>query len=93
MSHKVVCKNDKAMPKDFPVKYWIKAGEVYTIIDAKQMAHNRMSLGYKFEEINIPADCPYQYFLANRFVPYSDELEADKALAELLEEVNEEQYV
>jgi hypothetical protein len=89
MSLKVVCRNDKAMPKDFPVKYWIKAGEVYTVIDAKQMAHNRMSLGYKLEEIDVPQDCPYQYFLANRFVPYQDDLEAEIAMKELLEEVEE----
>jgi len=87
MSFKVICKNDKAMPKDFPAAYWIEYGEVYTVVDSKKMANNRMATGYKLEEIDMPADCPYQYFLANRFVPYNDE--ADKALQELMDEVNE----
>ena len=89
MSYKVVCKNDKGMPKDFPAKYWIKSGEVYTVIDAKEMVYNRKALGYKLEEIEMPEDCVYQYFLANRFVPYSDDLEAEMAMQELLDEVNE----
>jgi hypothetical protein len=89
MSYKVVCKNDKGMPKDFPAKYWVKSGEVYTVIDAKEMAYNRKALGYKLEEIEMPEDCVYQYFLANRFVPQSDDLEAEMAMQELLDEVNE----
>ena len=88
MDFKVVCMNDKAMPKDFPAKYWIKRGEMYTVIDAKEMYYNRKSLGYKFEEIDIPADCKYQYFLANRFAPISEE-ELEMAMNELLEEINE----
>ena len=89
MSFKVICKNDKAMPKDFPAAYWIEYGEVYTVVDSKKMANNRMATGYKLEEIDIPQDCPYQYFLANRFVPYQDDLEAEMAMQELLEEVEE----
>lgn len=88
MDFKVVCMNDKVMPKDFPAKYWIKRGEMYTVIDAKEMYYNRKSLGYKFEEIDIPADCKYQYFLANRFAPISEE-ELEMAMNELLEEINE----
>ena len=88
MSFKVVCMNDKAMPKDFPSKYWIKRGEMYTVIDAKEMFYNRKSLGYKLEEIDIPADCKYQYFLANRFTQVSEQ-ELDMAMNELLEEINE----
>jgi hypothetical protein len=88
MDFKVVCMNDKAMPKDFPAKYWIKRGEMYTVIDAKEMYYNRKSLGYKLEEIDIPADCKYQYFLANRFAQISEE-ELEMAMNELLEEINE----
>ena len=70
------------------LKYWIKRGEMYTVIDAKEMYYNRKSLGYKLEEIDIPADCKYQYFLANRFAQISEE-ELEMAMNELLEEINE----
>jgi hypothetical protein len=50
-----------------------------------------MSIGYKLAEIDIPEDCDYQYFLANRFRPYSDEdAEMEEALTELLEETYSE---
>jgi hypothetical protein len=86
-SFRIVCINDKARPKGFPVNCWIESGEVYTVVDAKYLARQRMSIGYKLAEIDIPEDCDYQYFLANRFRPYSDEdAEMEEALSELLEE-------
>jgi hypothetical protein len=86
-SFRIVCINDKARPKGFPVSCWIESGEVYTVVDAKYLARQRMSVGYKLAEIDIPEDCDYQYFLANRFRPYSDEdAELEEALSELLEE-------
>jgi hypothetical protein len=90
-SFRIVCINDKARPKGFPAGCWIESGEVYTVVDAKYLARQRMSIGYKLAEIDIPQDCDYQYFLANRFRPYSDEdAEMEEALSELLEETYSE---
>jgi hypothetical protein len=86
-SFRIVCVNDKVRPKGFPAGSWVEAGEVYTVVDAKYLARQRMSIGYKLAEIDIPEDCDYQYFLSNRFRPYSDEdAEMEEALTELLEE-------
>ena len=46
-----------------------------------------MTIGYKLAEIDLPEDSVYQYFLSNRFIPYTDEDEMlEAALEELLEE-------
>lgn len=84
---KVICVNDKNKPSGF-IGEWIKSGEVYTVIDVKKLARQRMVLGYKLAEKSINPESNYQYFIANRFRPYSDEdMEAEKAVAELLEEM------
>lgn len=83
---RVVCVNDRFKPDGF-VGDWIKKGEVYTVVDAKHLAKQRMSIGYKLAELNISEDSMYKFFLANRFRPYSDDdLEAEEAVKELLEE-------
>jgi hypothetical protein len=90
---RVVCINDKAKPKEFPSHLWIKKGEVYTVSDAKYLARQHMSIGYKLYEIEIPEDSPYQFFLANRFRPYDDEdAEAEEAVRELLEQAYITEY-
>lgn len=84
---RVVCVNDRSMPKGFPSNCWIKKGEVYTIVEAKFLARQHMTVGYKLAEIQIPEDCEYQFFLSNRFRPYSeDDAEAEEAVNELLKE-------
>lgn len=89
MEHfKVVCVNDKAKPADY-FGEWVEKGEVYTVIDAKYLAKQRMSIGYKLEEIYMPEECKYQYFLSNRFRPYTDE---DAMIEEALEELLESSY-
>jgi len=87
---RVVCINDKAKPADY-FGDWIEKGEVYTVIDAKYLARQRMSIGYKLEEVYRPSDSPYQYFMSNRFRPYTEEdVMLEYALEELLEECYEE---
>lgn len=87
---RVVCINDKCRPVEFPAHLWIKKGEIYTVSDAKHLARQHMSIGYKLYEIQIPEDCKYQYFVANRFRPVDeDDLESEKALEQLLLEVEE----
>jgi hypothetical protein len=84
---RVVCVNDKARPKEFPVGLWIEQNEIYTVVDAKYLARQHMTIGYKLAEIELPEDSVYQYFLSNRFRPYTDEDEMlEAALEELLEE-------
>lgn len=87
---RVVCVNDKAKPADY-FGEWIEKGEVYTVIDAKYLARQRMSIGYKLAEVDRPSESPYQYFMANRFRPYTEEdAMLEYALEELLEECYEE---
>ena len=87
-SFRVVCVNDKLRPGGFPANLWVEKGKVYTVVDAKYLAKQRMSIGYKLAEIEIPEDCEYQFFLSNRFRPYSDDdAIAEKAVEELLEEL------
>jgi hypothetical protein len=87
---RVICINDKFRPVDFPAHLWIKKDQIYTVSEAKHLARQHMAVGYKFYEIEIPEDCKYQFFIANRFRPVDeDELEAEKALEQLLLETEE----
>jgi hypothetical protein len=84
---RVLCVNDRFCPTEFPSGCWIQKNEVYTVVDAKYLARQHMTIGYKLAEIDLPEDSVYQYFLSNRFRPYSDEDEMlEAALEELLEE-------
>ena len=88
-SFRVVCVNDRAKPDGF-VGQWVQKDEIYTVIDAKHLTRQRMTLGYKLAELEIASDSVYQYFLANRFRPLSEEDEMmERALEELMEEVDE----
>ena len=69
-SFRVVCVNDSAKPDGF-IGQWIKKNEIYTVVDAKHLKRQRMTLGYKLAEIDIASDSVYQYFLSNRFRPLS----------------------
>lgn len=91
-SFKVVCVNDKGRPAKFNGE-WIQKDSVYTVVDVKLLMNQRMATGFKLSEISIHKDCPYQFFLSNRFVPY-DDLDADKWTEEVLEDLfHEETYV
>lgn len=84
---RVVCVNDSARPKELPVGCWVTKGEVYTVVDAKYLSRQHMAIGYKLAEIDLPENSVYQFFLSNRFRPYSEEdLMLEEALSELLEE-------
>lgn len=86
---KVICVNDNARPKDFPIGCWITKGEQYTVSESKYLTRQRMSIGYKLAEIQIPEDCEYQFFLSNRFKACTeDDLKAEEAMNELLKEVD-----
>lgn len=88
-SFRVVCVNDKAKPNNF-VGDWIQRDEIYTVVDAKHLTRQRMTLGYKLAEVNISDHSPYQFFLSNRFRPLSEEDEMmERALEELMEEVED----
>lgn len=90
---RVVCVNDSAKPDGF-IGEWIKKNEIYTVVDAKNLARQRMTLGYKLAEITISESSTYQYFLSNRFKPLSEEDEMmEKALEDLMKEVEETNLV
>lgn len=83
---KVICVNDKAKPKGF-IGQWVEKNKIYTVVDAKNLANQRMTIGYKFAEIEIPEESEYKFFLANRFRPCSEDDElAATAVEELIEE-------
>ena len=85
---RVVCVNDKCKPDGF-IGQWIKQNETYTVVEAKHLTRQKMTLGYKLAEVNISDHSPYQFFLSNRFRPLSEEDEMlEKALEELMEEVD-----
>lgn len=94
-SFKVVCVNDRFKPKEIGESAWIKKGDVYTVIEAKFMRRQNMSIGYMLEEINLPEDSPYKFFAANRFRPYQqdDAKEAQESVEKLLDELFEIQPV
>lgn len=84
---RVVCINASARPAEFPAHLWVEKGEVYTVVDAKYLVKQHMAIGYKFAEIELPEDCKYKFFLANRFRPCTDDdAMAEEAVAELLKE-------
>lgn len=65
---KVVCLNDKNRPKQIPPDKWIKAGNIYTVIETTLMNIQRNKVGLKLAEIELGQSCfPYEYFDADRF--------------------------
>lgn len=91
MDFKVICINDKYKPEGF-IGDWIVKGEIYTVIESVKLIRQRKVDGYKLMEKNIHPESKYQYFIANRFAIYEgeEELEAEEAVKELLEELNTE---
>lgn len=86
-NYRVICINDKMKPAAVPAGSWVEEGEIYTVIHASNMARQRMTLGYKLAEVEMPEGIDYEYYAASRFRPYTDEdLEAEKAVEELLME-------
>ena len=94
-SFKVVCVNDRFKPAELGNSPWVKNGEIYTVIDAKFMKRQNMSIGYKLEEVVLPEDSPYKFLAANRFRPYKedDAKEAQEAVENLLDELFEMKIV
>ena len=87
---RIICINDKNKPSSIPQSSWIEQDEIYTVIFASNMGKQKMILGYKLDEVSMPEDCEYQYYIASRFRPYTeDDALAEKAVEELLEEVLE----
>lgn len=94
MEYKVICINSKNCPSGIPTESWIEEGEVYTVIYASNMARQKLVLGYRLAEISLPTTGDYQYYLADRFRPLTDEdLEAEEAVKQLLEETLERELI
>jgi hypothetical protein len=89
---KVVCIDASKMPMGFPPGCWIEKGKPYTVIGVFNMMNQAGKIGYALEEIQFPKGSMYQMFLSERFLPIDgiEEQEAEKAVAELLEELKEE---
>jgi|Laugrespbdmm15sd_2_1035082.scaffolds.fasta_scaffold15221_5 hypothetical protein len=69
---KVLCINSKNRPNEIPTSNWIKKGEVYTVIEIKQMNQQGKLVGFKLEEIDLSAFFPYTYFSSERFLPLEE---------------------
>ena len=84
-NYRVVCVDAKNKPAIVPASSWIENGEVYTVVGVANMANQGMVLGYKLKEKSFPADCPYKYYIASRFRPYTEaDAEAERAVEELM---------
>lgn len=95
MEFKVVCVNDKFRPDGYPVGIpWLKSGTIYTVIETARMAYQHNSIGYKLQEINMPEDSLFQFFMANRFRPVdTQDLEAEQAVKEMVDELFQDDSV
>lgn len=83
----VICINDKNIPKDIPVEYHVKEGEMYTVKDI-QLLHTQTVHGFVLQEKPLPKEhCfPYEYWGAHRFREVKEEelYALDNAIEELL---------
>ena len=76
------------MPESLPKSCWLKKGSVYTVIKVVKLTRQHMAIAYGLEEIEMPPNCEYKYFLSNRFRPYNeDDALAEKLMEELIEEL------
>lgn len=75
MEHfKVVCINSASKPREIPGHLWIEKNEVYTVIGVRPMSIQRGKVGFILKELPLGEDCfPYEYFLADRFRPVTEE--------------------
>ena len=87
-SFKVVCINDSRKPEGF-FGTWIQKNKIYTVVDVKKLANQRMTLGYKLQEAPIDEDSIYKFFLSNRFRLLDDSDLAQEAFDELMKEITE----
>ena len=84
---KAICINDKGRPADY-VGPWIEKGVTYTVTEVVKLAKHHMALGFKIEEVKLPEESKYKYFLASRFRPQNEDDEnAEAAFEELMEEI------
>jgi hypothetical protein len=67
---KVICVDDKNRPNEIPANFWIKEGEVYTVILSCKLNAQGGKIGFKISEINLDRFSPYEYFDSSRFHPF-----------------------
>lgn len=85
---RVVCVDAKNRPSDFPAQFWIEKDEMYTVLQIQKMAMQPGVFGVVLQEIDLPADIPYDSFISTRFRPATqDDMDAIEAVEKLLEEV------
>lgn len=64
---KVICINDKNIPKEIPKELHIKYGETYTV-DAIVHLLSSPVIGFKLQELPLGEECfPYHYWGSHRF--------------------------
>ena len=90
---KVICIDDKNKPDGIPLSKWVKASEVYTVIEVGRMLIQGGMLGFKLAEVSLDDCFPYQYYSAARFALLGSPGEqwAETELDRLLEEVVKEE--
>jgi hypothetical protein len=83
---KVLCINDKNIPKEIPEYLRVVDGEVYT---AEGLVHLLSSaiIGIIISEKPLGEECfPYHYWGAHRFIPYEqDMIELEREIEMLIE--------
>ena len=85
---KAICIDSSNKPVKVPIEQWVKKGETYTIIKIVKMGLQDGRYGVLLKEVQMSADCfPYEYYDAERFIPWDIRLHQDE---EEKEEVLEE---
>ena len=73
---RVVCINSSNKPSKIPIEQWVKEGEIYTVVKVAHMGLKVGTFGFLLKEIQLGPECfPYEYYSADRFVPYEESVE------------------
>ena len=82
MNVRCICINDSEKPNVIPISHWVKKDEQYTIEFIAYCTMNK-KMGFGLSEIYIPEYCePYQFYDANRFLIFEEDIEKFKELLE-----------
>lgn len=88
---KVVCVDDANQPSIIPAELRVVKDEQYTVIRVINMGLQPGQTGVELKELNLrAANLPYEYYLARRFRPLTeDELHMEEAFEDLISETLE----
>jgi hypothetical protein len=88
---KVICVDDANQPAIIPAELRVVKDEQYTVIRLINMGLQPGQSGVELKELNLRnANLPYEYYLARRFRPLTEEeLAMEEAVEDLISETLE----